>query len=107
MLGNLRSDADGSGLLELQEILDSWQALQREGRNPNAPSEARRVKQVWAVRTLGVELSCGHFSQPSRFFARFDRLAATLWFKKPSLEDSKKKECPRNNSLEQQPTARS
>ena len=52
MLGNLRSDADGSGLLELQEILDSWQALQREGRNPNAPSEARRVKQVWALRTL-------------------------------------------------------
>ena len=52
MLGNLRSDADGSGLLELQEILDSWQALQREGRNPNAPAEARRVKQVWALRTL-------------------------------------------------------
>ena len=52
MLGNLRSDADGSGLLELQEILDSWRALQREGRNPNAPAEARRVKQVWALRTL-------------------------------------------------------
>lgn len=77
MLGNLRSDADGSGLLELQEILDSWQALQREGRNPNAPSEARRVKQVWALRTLAVELFRGHFCQPSRLFARFDRLAGS------------------------------
>jgi len=78
MLGNLRSDADGSGLLELQEILDSWQALQREGRNPNAPSEVRRVKQVWALRTL-VLVNClaRPFSQPSRLFARFDRLAGS------------------------------
>ena len=66
----MRSDADGSGLLELQEILDSWQALQREGRNPNAPAEARRVKQVWALRTLVLVNCLAAISASQRGFLR-------------------------------------
>ena len=39
-------DADGSGLLELEEVLGSWEECTRMGLNPNATSEARKVKKM-------------------------------------------------------------